>query len=71
MVQADLEAEPLLRGRPMAFRRVDGHALWVSQKVIDESGELPDEVDGGAIIRDDSGTPSGDRIHSLTLNFIS
>ena len=59
MKQADLESEPLLRGRPMAFRRVDGHALWVSQKVIDLSGELPEEVDGGAIIRDVSGAPTG------------
>ncbi|KAF7420821.1 hypothetical protein PC9H_011339 [Pleurotus ostreatus] len=52
-------SDPLLEGRPIALRRVDGHALWVSSRVLEMMGELPTEVDGGLIIRDANGKPTG------------
>ncbi|KAF4568169.1 hypothetical protein EYR40_010434 [Pleurotus pulmonarius] len=52
-------SDPLLEGRPIALRRVDGHALWVSSRVLEMMGELPLEVDGGLIVRDASGKPTG------------
>ncbi|TFK71571.1 hypothetical protein BDN72DRAFT_869936 [Pluteus cervinus] len=57
----DLENDPVLVGRPIALRRVDGHAIWVSQAVLEEMGDLPPskEPEGGQIIRDADGLPSG------------
>jgi predicted amidohydrolase YtcJ len=57
--QADFDREPLLRGRPIVLRRVDGHAIWVSPKVLELSGELPHEIDGGTIVRDEDGKTTG------------
>ncbi|EIN05898.1 hypothetical protein PUNSTDRAFT_145781 [Punctularia strigosozonata HHB-11173 SS5] len=54
----DLDSDPLLRGRPIALSRVDGHASWVSNTVLDLMGDLPDTVNGGAILRVD-GKPTG------------
>ncbi|EJD04927.1 uncharacterized protein FOMMEDRAFT_105127 [Fomitiporia mediterranea MF3/22] len=56
---AEFEADPLLRGRPIRLLRVDYHAVWVSQKVIDEAGNLPQDVQGGLIVRDENGSPTG------------
>ncbi|KAJ8488240.1 hypothetical protein ONZ45_g14029 [Pleurotus djamor] len=52
-------SDPLLEGRPVALRRVDGHAIWVSSAVLDMMGNLPTEVDGGLIVRDADGSPTG------------
>jgi len=49
----------LLRGRRISLSRVDGHATWVSNRVLQLLGDLPKEVDGGAIIRDVEGKPTG------------
>ena len=55
---------------PVVFSRVDGHAYWVNQKVLDLAGitsETPDP-DGGRIIRlPDSNTPSGILIDNAML----
>ncbi|KAJ7209555.1 amidohydrolase family-domain-containing protein [Mycena pura] len=56
---ADLDSDPVLRGRPIVLQSKDCHALWVSNKVIEASLPLPDLVEGGVIVRDDSGHPSG------------
>ncbi|KIK64916.1 hypothetical protein GYMLUDRAFT_220129 [Collybiopsis luxurians FD-317 M1] len=56
---ADLDADPLLKGRPIALRRVDGHAMWVSGHVLENMGDLPTDVEGGLIIRDSNGVPTG------------
>ncbi|KAF9260444.1 hypothetical protein L218DRAFT_1002760 [Marasmius fiardii PR-910] len=56
---ADLDSDPLLKGRPIALRRVDGHATWVSSRVLEIIGELPSEVEGGMIVRDEKGNPTG------------
>ncbi|TFK37702.1 amidohydrolase family-domain-containing protein [Crucibulum laeve] len=59
---ADLATDPLLRGRPIALSRVDGHARWVSPKVLELMGgddALPKEVEGGIIERDEEGKATG------------
>ncbi|KAJ6497741.1 amidohydrolase family-domain-containing protein [Mycena sanguinolenta] len=56
---ADLSSDPLLRGRPILLLRVDVHAAWVSERVLEILGPLPSEVGGGKIIRDASGEPTG------------
>jgi len=58
-LQADLEADPIIRGRPVVLQSKDCHALWVSSKVIENSPPLPEVVEGGLIIRDDGGRPTG------------
>jgi predicted amidohydrolase YtcJ len=57
--QADFDREPLLKGRPIVLRRVDGHAIWVSPRVLELSGELPDEIEGGTIVRGEDGNATG------------
>ncbi|KAJ2915095.1 hypothetical protein MD484_g5306, partial [Candolleomyces efflorescens] len=66
---ADLDDSPILKGRPISLSRIDGHAKWVSPRVLEimqESGKLPPpsqdgevEKDGGKILRFDDGTPTG------------
>ncbi|KAJ7287289.1 amidohydrolase family-domain-containing protein [Mycena rebaudengoi] len=57
---ADLSNDPLLRGRPILLGRVDGHASWVSERVLELMAPIPpdSEIDGGKIIRDSTGTPT-------------
>jgi predicted amidohydrolase YtcJ len=66
--QADIDADPLLRGRPIALRRIDGHAIWVSPRVIELMGELPSDVNGGEIIRDSNGKPTGSVVNSVLIH---
>ncbi|KAJ7729505.1 amidohydrolase family-domain-containing protein [Mycena maculata] len=58
---ADLSSDPLLRGRPILLFRVDVHAAWVSERVLELMAPLPPDLDveGGTIIRDASGEPTG------------
>ncbi|KAJ7497125.1 amidohydrolase family-domain-containing protein [Mycena latifolia] len=56
---ADLDSDPILRGRPIVLQSKDCHAIWVSSKAIEASLPFPDVVDGGVIVRDDSGHPNG------------
>ncbi|KAF8891698.1 amidohydrolase family-domain-containing protein [Infundibulicybe gibba] len=56
---ADLDRDPIIRGRPIVLQSKDCHALWVSSKAIEASLPLPDAVDGGIVFRDDSGNPTG------------
>ncbi|KIJ18210.1 hypothetical protein PAXINDRAFT_110729 [Paxillus involutus ATCC 200175] len=55
----DLDSEPLLKGRRIYLDRVDVHAAWVSNRVLQLMGDLPEVVAGGIIIRDTSGKPTG------------
>ncbi|KAI0277876.1 amidohydrolase 3 [Russula aff. rugulosa BPL654] len=55
----DLEREPLLRGRSVLLERIDYHARWVSNAILSKLNSLPDEVDGGLIVRDKAGKPTG------------
>ncbi|KAJ7076862.1 amidohydrolase family-domain-containing protein [Mycena belliarum] len=58
---ADLSSDPLLHGRPIVLLRVDVHAAWVSERVLELMDPLPPDskVEGGSIIRDASGKPTG------------
>jgi predicted amidohydrolase YtcJ len=63
-MQEDLEADPVLRGRPIALKRVDVHATWVSQRAIElakerHGGDLPKSVEGGEVVRGADGQPTG------------
>ena len=39
--------------------RIDGHARWVSPAVLELMNDLPKEVEGGQIVRDEQGKPTG------------
>ena len=47
--------------KPVLVRRVDGHAALASRSLLDLAGIGPDtpDPDGGRILRDDSGAPTG------------
>ncbi|KAG8797564.1 hypothetical protein FRC17_007705, partial [Serendipita sp. 399] len=54
-----LDADPILRGRPIILFRVDLHAVWLSGRALELCGELPEKPEGGEIIRDHDGKPTG------------
>ncbi|KAF8797602.1 hypothetical protein BYT27DRAFT_7204413 [Phlegmacium glaucopus] len=56
---ADLDQDPLLKGRLICLSRVDGHSRWVSPAVLQQMPDLPDKVDGGLVVRDEQGNPTG------------
>lgn len=56
---ADLDADSIVRGRPVVLQSKDCHALWVSSKVIETSLPFPEVVEGGLILRDNTGRPTG------------
>ncbi|KAF7375991.1 putative amidohydrolase YtcJ [Mycena sanguinolenta] len=56
---ADLDSDPVLRGRPIILQSKDCHALWVSPKVVEMNFPFPDAVEGGIIFRDEYGQPNG------------
>ncbi|KIP09425.1 hypothetical protein PHLGIDRAFT_102850 [Phlebiopsis gigantea 11061_1 CR5-6] len=64
---AHLATRELLAGRPINLFRVDGHAIWLSPRALELTKEqLPqqrwpsnDEIDGGEVVRDNSGEPTG------------
>ncbi|KIK37222.1 hypothetical protein CY34DRAFT_776606 [Suillus luteus UH-Slu-Lm8-n1] len=55
----DFDREPLLRGRRISLARIDVHASWVSNRVLQLMTPLPETIDGGLIIRDEHGKPTG------------
>ena len=58
--QADLDADPVLRGRPIILYRKDIHVAWVSSKAMELTvPNLPDKINGGEIKRDPKGKPTG------------
>jgi len=59
MNQADLDASPILKGLPISLARIDIHAEWVSPAILTLLGDLPDTIDGGEIVRDENGKPTG------------
>jgi len=67
----DLDREPLLRGRLVLLARVDVHAYWVSNAVLSKLTNLPGEVDGGLIVRDVAGNPTGSSDPSLLGGILS
>ncbi|TFK70067.1 hypothetical protein BDN72DRAFT_767082 [Pluteus cervinus] len=55
----DLDTDPILCGRPIILQSRDGHALWVSPATLRANSPIPDHSDGGIIIRDHEGNPTG------------
>lgn len=49
------------KGKLVVLGRIDGHALWVNQEVLDKAGINKDTVspEGGEIIKDSDGNPTG------------
>jgi predicted amidohydrolase YtcJ len=60
LYQADLDADPIVRQRRVVLESKDGHAIWVNSKVLEDISPLPEDVEGGVIVRDASGKPTGD-----------
>ncbi|KAG6832492.1 hypothetical protein H0H87_001417 [Tephrocybe sp. NHM501043] len=56
---AHLDEDPVVRGRPVVLQSKDCHALWASSKAMTSSMPFPNEVDGGVIVRDEAGNPTG------------
>ena len=61
-MQEEMESDPVIRGRPVVLQSKDGHALWVSQKILDAMAPIPAHVEGGYIVRDETGNPTGWRV---------
>ena len=53
------------------LQRVDVHAIWVSKSVLQRLGSLPDTVEGGQIVRDDNGQPTGVFVSTQSLSKLS
>jgi predicted amidohydrolase YtcJ len=55
------ELDRAVPGRPVALSRVDGHAIWANSAAMKLAGITPGtkDPDGGQILRDASGVPSG------------
>ncbi|KAG7566902.1 hypothetical protein FFLO_01403 [Filobasidium floriforme] len=57
---ADFDKSPKLRGLPIALKRIDIHAEWISSSILSLMGTLPESVPGGKIMRHpDDDTPTG------------
>lgn len=63
-----MDASPILRGLPISLQRIDIHAEWVSPAILKLLGDLPATIDGGEIVRDEDGKPTGLFV-SLTTEF--
>lgn len=69
--QAELEADPVTRGRPIALRSKDAHGYWVSQMILDAMAPIPEKVDGGVIVRDSRGEPIGETTSEMSQDALS
>ena len=65
VTQRDLDAYPLIKGRPVILQSRDGHAIWVSRATLDANAPFPDSVEGGVILRDESGELTGSLIFAF------
>ncbi|KAK7466160.1 hypothetical protein VKT23_004883 [Stygiomarasmius scandens] len=68
----ELETDPILRDRLIVLQSKDCHALWVSPRML-EMCVLPDFVEGGVVVRDENGKPTGvflDNAQELVLKAI-
>ncbi|KAF8171163.1 amidohydrolase family-domain-containing protein [Mycena galopus ATCC 62051] len=59
LTQDDLDADPVIKGRPVVLQSKDCHALWVSHRVLELSKPFPPSVDGGIVLTDASGAATG------------
>ncbi|GAA5992955.1 hypothetical protein JCM5350_003058 [Sporobolomyces pararoseus] len=58
---ADLDSDSRLKGRPITLKRIDVHALWISERILKLlPPSLPDSIPGGSIVRyPGSNAPTG------------
>lgn len=56
---AVLDSDPIVRQHRVVLEAKDGHAIWVNSKVLECISPLPENVEGGVIVRDASGKPTG------------
>ncbi|KAI0298561.1 amidohydrolase 3 [Russula brevipes] len=56
---AVLDSDPIVRQHRVVLEAKDGHAIWVNSKVLEDISPLPEKVEGGVIVRDASGKPTG------------
>lgn len=61
-----MDADSVVRGRPVILQSKDCHALWASSRAIQISLPLPESVEGGIIVRDANANPSGQYILVLS-----
>ncbi|THU91318.1 amidohydrolase 3, partial [Dendrothele bispora CBS 962.96] len=54
-----LDADPITKDRPIRLTSKDGHAIWTSKTVIDANAPFPNTVEGGIIVQDKDGNPTG------------
>ncbi|PLW06165.1 hypothetical protein PCANC_25496 [Puccinia coronata f. sp. avenae] len=56
-----LSSHPELQGKKIVLRRIDYHAYWVSEAILDSilTENLAQDVEGGKIVRDRNGRPTG------------
>ena len=59
LLQDAFEKDSVVAGRPIILQSKDGHALWVSKAILSKMEPIPEEVEGGVIVRDASGQPTG------------
>jgi predicted amidohydrolase YtcJ len=50
----------VIAGRPVILQSRDGHAIWVSKRTLEANAPYPDTVEGGVIMRDEAGNPTGE-----------
>ncbi|KAH8827791.1 amidohydrolase 3 [Flagelloscypha sp. PMI_526] len=56
---ADLDSDPVIRGRPVILESKDGHAFWVSGATLDANAPYPDSYPGGTIVKNSQGQANG------------
>jgi hypothetical protein len=56
---AVLDSDPIVRRHRVVLEAKDGHAIWVNSRVLEDISPLPENVEGGVIVRDASGKPTG------------
>lgn len=57
-MQEEFDKSDILRGLPISLARVDYHAEWVSTAILRLMDNIPD-VEGGTVVRDSRGKPTG------------
>ncbi|KAA1097226.1 hypothetical protein PGT21_028702 [Puccinia graminis f. sp. tritici] len=58
---AALSSNPKLQGKKIVLRRIDYHAYWVSEAVLDSvlAKNPPLDMEGGEVVKDQDGNPTG------------
>jgi hypothetical protein len=54
-----------VRQRRVVLEAKDAYTIWVNSKVLKDISPLPESVDGGFIVRDALGKPTGDGTQSF------